>query len=107
MRSVWVFKNGILAGELTEENRHSYRFRYDDAYFLDPNLPPVSLTLPKSKQVYHDKHLFPFFCNMLSEGANRELQSRLWRIDENDHFGIMMLTTEADTIGSVTTLPKP
>lgn len=36
--------------------------------------------------------LVPYFFNMLSEGANRQLQSTLLHIDENDDFGILLAT---------------
>ena len=48
--------------------------------------------------------LFYFF-NMLSEGANRQLQSTLLHIDENDDFGILLATAQHDTIGAVTIKP--
>lgn len=102
MRIAEVFCNGIKAGILTEENRNSYVFRYDDNYFADGKKPAVSLTLPKTRQEYRNKFLFPFFANMLSEGANRKIQSRLLRIDEQDDFGILLATAQNDTIGAVT-----
>jgi serine/threonine-protein kinase HipA len=42
---------------------------------------------------------------MLSEGANRKLQSQLLHIDEHDDFGIMLATAQFDTIGAVTIKP--
>ena len=42
---------------------------------------------------------------MLSEGANRQVQSTLLHIDENDDFGIMLATAQHDTIGAVTIKP--
>ena len=42
---------------------------------------------------------------MLSEGANRKLQSQLLKIDERDDFGIMLATAQYDTIGAVTVKP--
>jgi serine/threonine-protein kinase HipA len=102
MRKAEVYQNKILAGFLTEESRTKYIFRYDDAYFNDKLQPPVSLTLPKTQQEYHSKYLFPFFANMLSEGSNRKVQSRLLRIDENDDFGILLATAYCDTVGAVT-----
>ena len=42
---------------------------------------------------------------MLSEGANRQVQSTLLHIDENDDFGIMLATAGHDTIGAVTVKP--
>ncbi len=105
MRQLAVYRNGILAGILTEENRQNYLFQYDDNYLLSSDSQPISLNLPKSKQVYVSEILFPFFYNMLSEGVNRKLQSMLLKIDENDHFGLLAKTSEYDTIGAVTLKP--
>jgi len=102
MRALEIYRNGSLAGILIEENRNQFVFRYDDVYFLDETKPPVSLTLPKSQKEYQSRSLFPFFVNMLSEGANRNLQSKLWRIDEHDDFGLLMATAQYDTIGAIT-----
>lgn len=102
MRKVEVYRNGVLTGTLTEENRNLYVFRYDEQYFHDSQLPAISLTLPKSKMEYQSPFLFPFFFNMLSEGANRKLQCTQLRIDEEDHFGLLMHTTQNDTIGAIT-----
>lgn len=105
MRAVKVYRNGIFAGILTEENRNKYVFRYEDAYFKDAIAPLISLTLPKTQQEYSSEYLFPFFFNMLSEGYNRKLQSTQLRIDEEDHFGFLMATAQIDTIGAVTVKP--
>jgi HipA-like protein len=105
MRTVEVYRNGELAGLLTEQNRNSYVFRYDTAYFFDDGKPAISLTLPKTQQEYKSKFLFPFFFNMLSEGVNRKLQSTQLKIDENDNFGLLMATAQYDTIGAITVKP--
>lgn len=105
MRTAEVYYNRELAGVLTEENRQSFRFRYDDAWFNNDNKPAISLTMPKNRQEYKDEYLFPFFFNMLSEGFNRKLQSKLLRIDEKDYFGLLMATAQYDTIGAITIKP--
>jgi serine/threonine-protein kinase HipA len=106
MRSAEVYCNGEFAGILTEEKPGmNYVFRYDDKYFFDMNKSGVSLTLPKTQQEYRSEYLFPFFFNMLSEGANRKAQSRLLKIDEKDHFGILLATAQYDTIGAITVKP--
>lgn len=105
MRQAAVFRNKAFVGILTEENRHSYAFRYDDAWFRDAQKPAVSLTLPKSQQVYHNTYLFPFFFNMLSEGVNKKLQCRHLHIDEEDSFGLLIATAQYDTIGAITVKP--
>ncbi|WP_207435972.1 HipA N-terminal domain-containing protein [Sabulibacter ruber] len=105
MRKAQVLRNRILAGELTEIPQGGYIFRYDEAYLQDPSLPAISLTLPKRPQEYRSEYLFPFFFNMLSEGVNRNLQSRQLKIDENDYFGLLLATAQYDTIGAVTLQP--
>jgi HipA-like protein len=105
MRAIEIYRNGMLAGILTEENRQRYVFRYDDTYFSDSRQPGISLTLPKTQREYRSEFLFPFFFNMLSEGANRKLQSTQLRIDEEDHFGLLAATAQYDTIGAITVKP--
>jgi serine/threonine-protein kinase HipA len=105
MRRAEIHRNGKLAGILTEENHNKYIFRYEDAYFVDSKQPPISLTLPKTQQEYENNCLFPFFFNMLSEGANRKLQCMQLRIDENDSFGLLLETAQHDTIGAITVNP--
>jgi serine/threonine-protein kinase HipA len=46
--------------------------------------------------------LFPFFYGLLSEGTNKEIQSKLLKIDENDDFTRLIKTAENDTIGAIT-----
>ena len=96
-----VYRNNVLAGILTRDN-NEYIFRYDDLYFNNPNLPAISLTLPKTKQEHLCRYLFPFFFNMLSEGINKKLQCRYLKIDEKDHFALLLATAQNDTIGAVT-----
>jgi len=102
MRKAAIYRNGVLAGILMEENRQHYIFKYDDTYFQDANQPAISLTLPKNQKEYSSEFLFPFFFNMLSEGANRKLQCIQLRIDEEDNFGLLLATAQFDTIGAIT-----
>jgi HipA-like protein len=102
MRKAEVFNNGILAGVLTEEGPNHYSFRYNDVYYHDPEKPAISLTLSKSKQEYFGEFMFPFFSNMLAEGANLAIQCRYLKIDEGDVLSLLGATASNDTIGSVT-----
>jgi HipA-like protein len=107
MRTLEIYRNGILAGILIEENRNSYIFRYDNSYINDNSKAAISLTLPKTKQEYKSEYLFPFFFNMLSEGENKKLQITQLKIDETDNFGLLMATAQYDTIGAITVKPVP
>ena len=84
-----------------ETDSREYVFAYHDNYHGEP----VCLAMPVRRKPYRSNHLFPYFFNMLSEGSNRQIQSALLHIDENDDFGIMLATAQYDTIGAVTVKP--
>ncbi|MFD2532543.1 HipA N-terminal domain-containing protein [Gracilimonas halophila] len=105
MRAAKVIRNGEKVGTLVQHDKTSYEFTYDDAWYDNPDKPPVSLTMPKSKKEYKSDHLFPFFFNMLSEGVNRKLQARQLKIDEEDYFGLLLEIAQSDTIGAITVRP--
>lgn len=92
----------MLAGVLEKTDRPDYVFRYDDSYYANPATYAISLSLPKTQQQFYSKVLFPFFFGLLAEGTNKQTQCRLLRIDENDHFSLLLATATSDTIGSVT-----
>ncbi|MEM6699988.1 MAG: HipA N-terminal domain-containing protein [Bacteroidota bacterium] len=102
MRKAEVYRNKVLAGYLIENDQGQYLFKYTDDYQKNLNRASISLTLPKTKSVHQSEYLFPFFYNMLSEGANRQLQTRHLRIDEKDYFGLLLATAQHDTIGAIT-----
>ncbi|MFN3298900.1 MAG: HipA N-terminal domain-containing protein [Sediminibacterium sp.] len=105
MRKLGIYRNREFAGILTELSRENYVFVYEETYYNDNSKPPISLTMPKSQKEYNSPFLFPFFFNMLSEGVNRQLQCRLLKIDEQDHFGLLSATAQYDTIGAITVKP--
>lgn len=100
-----VYNNGVLAGILEKRNDASYLFEYDDSYLQNENNPSISLTLPRTVKVHASSALFAFFFGLLSEGVNKNIQCRLLKIDENDHFGRLLLTAQDDNIGSITVKP--
>ena len=99
--SARVFYNGKPAGILTKAG-NSYQFAYEEAYLTAPGSRPVSITLPLRKTAYESDMLFPVFINMLSEGANKRMQCRLLKIDENDYFSLLLATAKEDSIGPIT-----
>lgn len=102
MRQARVFSNGVFAGLLTETDDGKYLFKYDGAYLLNTTTKAISLSLPKRSELFISDELFPFFFNMLSEGANKALQCTTLKIDETDAFGLLIATATNDTIGSIT-----
>ena len=101
MRRCKVFVHDMEAGILQETDDRQYIFTYHDGYAG----APVCIAMSIRTEPYRSAHLFPYFFNMLSEGANRQTQSQLLHIDENDDFGILLATAQEDTIGAVTIKP--
>lgn len=101
MRQLDVYVNKRKAGVLTEQRPgESYSFRYYEAYMAS-NGPSISVTLSKKQESYESPTLFPFFMNMLPEGANRKVICRTSRIDESDFFGLLATMAGRDFIGGV------
>lgn len=101
MRKLYVYVNEHKAGVLTEQYPgKGYTFVYDESY-LTSGQPAISVTLPKQKDAYESESLFPFFSNMLPEGANRKVICRASRIDETDYFGLLTVMAGSDFIGAV------
>jgi HipA-like protein len=101
MRQAKVLYKDEAAGVLTQHNDASFTFSYDKAWRDQKDKPSVSLTLPKTKKIYHSKFLFPFFFNMLPEGTNKQVVCQYHKIDEDDYFGLLMITEKKDSIGAV------
>ena len=97
-----VFRNNIFVGLLTKFSENEYSFIYVKAYLNKENVKPISLTLPLQEEKFKSNHLFPFFYNLLAEGKLKDIQCRELRIDKNDDFSRLLLTTKENTIGSIT-----
>ena len=101
MQAALIYYNDRLAGRLSK-GEGIYRFVYDKDYLVAAGSRPVSLTLPLREAPYESEILFPAFVNMLSEGANKAMQTRMLKIDENDYFGLLLATSGGDRIGPLT-----
>jgi serine/threonine-protein kinase HipA len=95
-----VYYNDIVAGYLSKVNG-KYIFQYDANYLLE-KYPPVSTSFPKRPQPYESEKLFAFFYGLLAEGDNKEIQCKMLKIDEDDHFTRLIKTAGENTIGAVT-----
>ncbi len=101
MRSAKVLYKNDEAGIITQHADGSFTFRYFTNWLRDSQKPCISLTLPKSTNIYSSKFLFPFFYNMLPEGTNKQMACAFHRIDAEDYFGLLMNTANIDSIGAV------
>ena len=100
-----VYNNGMLAGILEKRPDGTFSFEYDEVYLQNDKNLSISLTLPRSITKHESKKLFAFFFGLLSEGVNKNIQCRLLKIDEHDHFGRLLLTAQENNIGAITVKP--
>ena len=98
-----VYIRNKFAGILKETD-DGYLFLYDEDYLNKYN-SPVSLTLPLRKEEYVSNTLFPFFDGLIPEGFLFDVATNNWKINPNDRFGILLLTSK-DTIGDVSLKEK-
>ena len=102
MRQVEVYYKEELAGYLTEHSTEDYTYQYTREWIENDSKSAISLTLPKTLEVYTSKYLFAFFHNMLPEGTNRKVICLHNKIDPHDYFSLLIKTAAYDTIGAVT-----
>ena len=87
-----VYYRDVPAGTL-ERDAEGFTFRYNASCLDNSSFPDISVTLPKRKEEYRSKELFPFFYGLLAEGKQKERQCRELCIDENDHFTRLLETS--------------
>ncbi len=85
---------------LLEETQGGFRFAYFQDY-LNKNSASISLTLPVRKQPYESDHFFSFFYGLLPEGQQKRNLCKDYKIDENDYFGILLISARDDAIGNI------
>lgn len=98
MRKAKVFVSGNHAGTLYElQQGVAYRFEYIPGY----TGKPVSLTMPKSSNVYEYNSFPPFFDGLLPEGYQLVGLLKTAKIDRNDLFS-QLLSVGDDLVGNIT-----
>ena len=101
-RMASIYFDGRLAGRL-EETGEGFVFTYDPAWLAGGT--PIAFQYPLRETPFRSDQLPGFFDNLISEGWLRERQSQAQKIDENDHFGLL-LANGRDLVGAVTVLPE-
>lgn len=97
-----VYRNDILAGEVSKNEMGVYHFRYNSEYLKMDDAMSISVNFPLQDEVFVSDRLFSFFFNMLAEGNIKEIQCRDLKIDPDDNFSRLLKTAHSNTIGSIT-----
>ncbi len=99
MRKAKVLFHDRLAGILSE-TEEGYVFLYDPVYLANNEAESVSLTLPRRKDPYVSKVMFPFFDGLIPEGWLLDIAEKNWKIDARDRMGLLIACCR-DSIGAV------
>lgn len=98
-REAEVFYKNELAGYIYEVE-NGYIFEYNKE-FLKKDIA-ISISLPPREESYESRGLFSFFKGLLPEGWYLDIVSATQKIDREDFFGLLLSSTNIDTIGAVT-----
>ena len=97
-----VYRNDVLAGEITRDENGVYSFTYNSEYLNRDDAMSISVNFLLQSEGFVSDRLFSFFFNMLAEGNIKEIQCRDLKIDPDDNFTRLLKTAHSNTIGSVT-----
>ena len=104
MKQGKIFLYDKFAGLLTEDET-GFTFAYDADYLASQNAEAVSLTLPLSKEPYHDSVLFPFFDGLIPEGWLLNIAENSWKINQRDRMSLLLAWCK-DCRGAVSVIPS-
>ena len=104
MRQALVYRKGVLAGVLTE-NEGEYTFGYDSGYLQIDDAKAISLTMPLQKEAFVSPVLFPFFDGLIPEGWLLDVALRNSDISILDRMSLLLLCCK-DCIGSISVVEK-
>lgn len=105
IRQADVYKNGVLAGELSRTDTGGISFSYNNGY-LSSGQPPVGVSLPLSVQGVETSNgaLPPFFAGLLPEGHRLTVLKNAAKTSFDDEL-TLLLAVGADMPGDVQVVP--
>lgn len=104
MRQAEIYRKGVLAGILTEDDGE-YRFCYDEKYLVQEDAQPISLTFPLQTEPFVSPVLFPFFDGLIPEGWLLDVALRNTNISVLDRMSLLLLCCK-ECIGAVSIIPR-
>ena len=95
MRRAAVYMGNDLAGIL-EERENGFTFTYTLEYRMQhyPDNIPVSKTMPVREAPYFQGKLFPFFDNLIPDGALLATVMKVWNLKKSDRMGLLLACCE-------------
>lgn len=103
-RTLDVYLNDDLAGQLTQDEGAQIAFEYTDIWLNRPGATPLSHSLPLRKERFNRKECRGFFAGILPEESKREVIARNLGISARNDFA-MLEQIGGECAGAVTFIP--
>ncbi len=104
-RTLNVFYNRELAGQLIQHDDGQMGFRYDAAWLAKPEPVALSWSLPLREEPFSQKECRGFFGGALPEEDNRKVIARILGISAQNDFA-MLEQIGGECAGAITFLPE-
>ncbi|MGH8193223.1 MAG: type II toxin-antitoxin system HipA family toxin [Woeseiaceae bacterium] len=104
-RTLNVFLDRELVGQLIQDDGGQMLFRYDESWLAKPEPIALSRSLPLREELFTQKECRGFFGGTLPEEGNRKVIARILGISDKNDFA-MLEQIGGECAGAVTFLPE-
>lgn len=84
-----VYLHEIFAGKLTQNDAGQLLFAYDETYLSIPDLPQISISLPKIPGTYKENNVRSFFSGLLPDENARYRIAKCLGVSEKNPFSLL------------------
>lgn len=88
-RSLVVWWDGKVVGELTQDDGGELGFAYEAGWLGDDQAPPLSVSLPKRPEPFSRRECRPFFGGLLPEETQRRAAAQVLGISAGNDFALL------------------
>ena len=89
MRSLNVWWDGRLVGELTQNRSGDLGFAYSPGWLEQDGCPPVSASLPKRAKAFSRRECRPFFGGLLPDESQRDAAAKALGVSPANDFAML------------------
>lgn len=89
MRTLDVWWDGQLVGELTQDQNGEIGFTYAPAWLARDDAPALSASLPKRAQAFSRRECRAFFAGLLPEGSQRDAAAQALGVSRGNDFALL------------------
>jgi serine/threonine-protein kinase HipA len=89
VRTLHVYLQQNLVGQLEQDHSGAMRFRYDDAWLSKKSAVSLSHSLPLRPERFSRNECRPFFAGLLPEGDSRKLIAKSFGVSDRNDFALL------------------